>query len=210
MHCQNNAAARVSDSRKGRARQQSYAPMPASAITSQSSARPSSRRRKSALAHCSASTASISFFLSASRCARSAVLAGGRRMRSRGVRGADGGGGRTHWRADNGGRRDDGGTRAGTRDQALDQAEQEPIWVWESSLVDRPFRWALRTGRGHGAKGGGVLCIHFVACSRLRYFVSRLIRDLKTLAFVDTRRASVCTETGICASAVHSHQFLAR
>lgn len=52
-----------------------HAPMPASAITSQSSARPSSRRRKRVLARCSASTASISFFLSASR-ARSVALGG--------------------------------------------------------------------------------------------------------------------------------------
>lgn len=49
------------------------APMPASAICSQSSARPSSRRRKSALARCSASTASNSFFLSASRARRAAL-----------------------------------------------------------------------------------------------------------------------------------------
>jgi hypothetical protein len=52
-----------------------HAPIPASAIASQSSARPSSRRKKRALARCSASTASISFFLSASR-ARSVALGG--------------------------------------------------------------------------------------------------------------------------------------
>jgi hypothetical protein len=53
------------------------APMPASAISSQSSARPSRRRRKSALARCSASTASNSFFLSASRARRAALGGGG-------------------------------------------------------------------------------------------------------------------------------------
>ena len=51
--------------------------MPASAISSQSSARPSRRRRKSALARCSASTASNSFFLSASRARRAALGGGG-------------------------------------------------------------------------------------------------------------------------------------
>jgi hypothetical protein len=52
-----------------------HIPMPASAIASQSSARPSSRRKKRVLARCRASTASISFFLSASR-ARSVALGG--------------------------------------------------------------------------------------------------------------------------------------
>lgn len=50
--------------------------MPASAITSQSSARPSSRRKKRVLERCRASTASISFFLSDSR-ARRVVLGAG-------------------------------------------------------------------------------------------------------------------------------------
>jgi hypothetical protein len=51
--------------------------MPASAIASQSSARPSSLRKKSALARCSASTASNSFFLSAIRARRAALGWGG-------------------------------------------------------------------------------------------------------------------------------------
>jgi hypothetical protein len=60
---------------QARTRGYMHAPIPASAITSQSSARPSSRRKKRELARCSASTASTSFFLSVSR-ARSVALGG--------------------------------------------------------------------------------------------------------------------------------------